>query len=225
MFYFLTCMFCVDQLVTLCQVGQVVCAVVVHKFIIPNRGTIGAYLLGWGAIVPLVLWLPFEMLEAWDIRNLVLKMCVTSLPMVVVFRTIEAMYDTSPPVVEATLANYVTYYTAAIHHVWDPKTKMRAKVNSRQFLSNLLRVTYYYHWLSLSLSILMHYNFTPFESPVVLNTFHLNMDIFKPAHIANAYCLAGTYRLPPFLLWNRQSRLANLWTQCTPTFISWSVSN
>jgi hypothetical protein len=185
------------QLITLCQVGQVVCAVIVHKFIVHNRGTIKAYLLGWGAIIPLALWLPFEMLEAWDIRNHILKLCVTPLPTVVVFRTIEAMYDTSPPVVEATLANYVTYYTATIHHVWDPKTKLRVKVNSRQFISNLLRVTNYYHWLSLSLSILMHFNFKPFQSPVVLNEFHLNWDIFNPGHIANAYCLAGTSELPP----------------------------
>jgi hypothetical protein len=185
------------QLLTLSQFGQVACAVIVHKFIIPNRGTIRAYLLGWGVIIPLVLWLPFEMLEALDIRNHTLRMCVTALPTVVVFRTIEAMYDTSPPVVEATLTNYVTYYTVGIHHVWDPKTKLRTKVNSRQFVSNLLRLTYYFHWLSLSLSILMYYNFTPFESPVVLNEFHLNLDIFSPDHIANAYCLAGTSELPP----------------------------
>ena len=180
------------------QVIQVIFAVIIYKFIILKRGTIGAYMLGWGVIIPLVLWLPFEIVESLDVRNRVLKMGATPLPLVVGFRSIEAMYDTSPPVVEATLANYVTYYTATIQHIWDPKTKQRVKVNSRQFVNNLLRVIYYYHLLSLSLSMLIHYNFTPFESSVVMDDFHLNMDIFKPVHLANAYFLAGTCGLPPY---------------------------
>lgn len=181
------------KMVTLCQVGQVFFALVVYQFIIPNRGTTGAYLLGWGLILPLVLWLPFQMLETWDIQNHILKMCVTPMPMIVFFRTIEAMYDTSPPVVESSLANYILYYTTTIHFIWDAKTKSRVKVNKEQLIANLIRVTYYFHWLSLSLSVLRHFDYKPFQSPVVLDKFHINMDLLSPKHIANMYLLAGEY--------------------------------
>ena len=179
-------------MITLGQIIQVVFAAIVYKFIIPHRGTMGAYLLGWGILMPFSLWIPFEMLELLQIRNQILKLPVATVPMVVFFRSIEAMYDTSPPVVEASLSNYAIYYTATIHHVWDPKTNSRVKVTMPVFFRNLLRVTYYFHCLSLSLSILMHFNFTPFaSSPVVLDEFHFNLDLLRPAHIANAYCLAS----------------------------------
>jgi len=47
--------------------------------------------------------------------------------------------------------------------------------------------------LSLSLSFMKYFDFAPFETPVVLDEFHLNLDIFHPAHIANMYLLAGKY--------------------------------
>ena len=151
----------------------------------------GAYMLGWGVLIPVSLWIPFEMLELLDIRSQILKLVPSSVPMVIVFRCFEAMYDTSPPVVEASLTNYLTYYSATIHHVWDPKTNARVKVTTQEFLRNLIRVTYYFHLLSLSLSFMMHYNFQPFESPVVLDDFHFNLDLLSPAHIANSYLLVG----------------------------------
>ena len=183
-----------NQLVTLCQVGQVICAAIVYHLIIPHRGTLGAYLIGWGCLIPVVLWLPFQMLEDWDIQNHILKMCVTPLPMIVVFRTIEAMYDTSPPVVESSWANYLIYYTTTIHFIWDPRTKTRVQVDPRTLWRNFLRVAYYFHWLSLSLSILRHFDYTPFSSPVVLDDFHLNLDLFRPGHVANMYLLAGKFK-------------------------------
>lgn len=176
-------------LVTLGQVVQVFFAAIVYKFIIPNRGTMGAYLLGWGVIMPLSLWIPFEMLEALGVYNQILKLVPTTIPMSIFFRTIEAIYDTSPPVVESSLMNYCTYYTSTIHHIWDAKTNSRLRVTASEFLYNLLRVTYYFHWVSLSLSFMMHFDFSPFESPVVLDDFHFNLDLLKPAHIANTYLL------------------------------------
>ncbi|CAB9513380.1 Pfam:DUF821 [Seminavis robusta] len=173
-------------------VSSVVAAVIIYKLIIPNRGSVGAYLLGWGVIIPLSLWIPFEMMEAFDLRNKILKMCVSLVPMIVVFRSIEAMYDTSPPVVEYSLANYVTYYTCTIHHVWDPKTNGRVRVNTQQFISTFLRVVYYYHLQSLSLSFQMHVDFKPFKSdPVVLDEFHVTRfwELLRPDHIANAYLI------------------------------------
>ena len=101
------------------------------------------------------------------------------------------MYNTSPPVVESSLVNYILYYTTTIHFIWDPKTKSRVKVSKHKFIANFTRVTYYFHWLSLSLSVLRHFDYKPFQSPVILDEFHLNFDLFQPNHIANMYLLAG----------------------------------
>lgn len=186
---------CFVKLVLILQLMQALFAVVIYKTIIPNRGTIGAYLVGWGVIMPISLWIPFEILEILDVQNLVLKLAPCQLPMVVFFRTIEAMYGTSPPIVEATQTNYMIYYTATVHYVWDPKTLSRVKVTLPEALKNFFRVAYYFHLLSLSLSILMHYKFAPFESPVTLDDYHFNFDLLRPNHLANAYCLAGKCKM------------------------------
>ena len=184
-------------------------------------------MLGWGVLIPLATLLPYYMIEFLDIRCLILKLAPAQLFTVVFFRCIEAMYETSPPVVEESEFNYVIYYTSTIHFIWDPKTKSTVRVTAPIFMKNFVRVTYYFHLLSLSLSVLGHCHFMPFGSPVLLDEFHFNLDLLRPAHIANAYCLAGKLACVAVVLAVVLSNLVHSITnigrtiQCILTCIFW----
>jgi hypothetical protein len=165
---------------------QCLLAAIIYKFIIGQRGTVQAYLLGWGFIFPFALTFPYWLLETFDMRNKIVKLAATGLT-TVGFRCIEAMYDCSPPVVESTLTNYLTYYTAACPFDWDKKTQTVRKITKKEVLSMLIKFSLYSTMLGLVLSFLMHFNFQPFESNVKFNEWNLTWDLLSPAHLANAY--------------------------------------
>jgi hypothetical protein len=170
------------------QIGvQCLLAAIIYKFIIGQRGTIQAYLLGWGVIVPFVLAFPFWLLETFDMRNKVVKISTGTIVMIVGFRCLEAMYDCSPPVVESSLTNYLIYYTTPCPLEWDKKTQTVRKVTSKQVIRMLIKFYFHFTMLGLVLSVAMHFNFQPFESNVNFDQWNLTWDLLSPAHLANAY--------------------------------------
>lgn len=132
------------------------------------------------------------MVEHFELRNLIIKSIPSNLMIAVLLRTVEAMYGTSPPLVEESLINYIEYYTAGARHLIDPKSNQRLRATNQQVATPLLRFLLYFHLNSLTLSILMHFNFTVFRnSPVVLDDFHFQVDLLHPAHLANVYMITG----------------------------------
>lgn len=174
---------------------QVAFAVVIYKGIVQTRAEksssmMTSYLLGYGVLMPLALYLPFEIMELLVVRNRSVKLAYGTLPTIVCFRCIEAMHGTSPPAVEASLVNYVTYYSSVTHFEWNVKSQERRKITLREIGGALWRVAYFFTACSLWLSWMMHVNYQPFGPKVPLDSFSLSLDLFSPEHLLNAYCLA-----------------------------------
>lgn len=150
-----------------------------------------AYLLGWGVMIPLAVYSPYWLLRALDIQSRVSKMSTGTSAFIVGFRTVEAMYETSPHSVEASLANYVTYYSSLMHFDWDPKTATRRKIPAAELLRETGMLIFLFHVLSAVLSLEIYHGFRPFPSAVdSLSDFHFNTDLLSPGHLVNAYILA-----------------------------------
>ncbi|MGK3737480.1 MAG: hypothetical protein ACI8RD_013016, partial [Bacillariaceae sp.] len=47
---------------------QIVLACFIYKFIVQRRGTIESYMFGWGFVIPFSLYIPFPLLDFFDIR-------------------------------------------------------------------------------------------------------------------------------------------------------------
>jgi len=174
------------------------CSVAAFNYyaIVQQRRTVAAYLIGWGLVVPIAVYAPYWVLAFLDIQSGVTKMATGSSAFIIGFRTIEAMYDTSPHSVEASLVNYVTYYTSLMHFDWDPKTATRRRISKHELLWELALLVFFLLLLSTVLSVELYYNFKPFDSPVVLDNYHLHLtDLLSPAHLGNAYGLALTVYL------------------------------
>ena len=47
---------------------QIVFACFIYEAIVKRRGTIGSYIIGWGFVIPMSIYLPFYLLEVLDLR-------------------------------------------------------------------------------------------------------------------------------------------------------------
>lgn len=179
---------------------QCICAVINYVLIVKqrhknNNNAVG-YVIGWGIMVPIAVLFPFWLLEWCELRNLVLKMATGTSAYVVGFRTIEAMYGTSPHSVETSMLHYCTYYSSLLHFDWDRKTHTRKKLSvvTELLVGAVPMLVLLSLFLSLLVSFEMHYDYKPFaNSPVQnLHHYHFNTDLLAPAHLGNTYCLLVT---------------------------------
>jgi Membrane bound O-acyl transferase family len=178
------------QLLTMQQVFQYAFAYINYKFVVQKRSSTTAALVAFGVSLPLSLYIPFCILEHFDIRNHAIKLTLASLGTIVGFRTFEAYFDTSPPVVETSLGTYMTYYTCLVHYDWDSKTVTRKRASLDYVLRRGGMILFHYAMLCPFLSFLMHYNFEPFHSKVDLAAYNINKDLLTFSHIGNTYLLA-----------------------------------
>jgi hypothetical protein len=135
--------------------------------------------------------MPYELIELLDVQNKCIRLALSSLATVVAFRTIEAMYGTSPEVVESSLGTYSIYYTSTLHFDWNPKTKTRRRITAAELVATISKILLHFHLVSLALSIEMHFEYQPFPSSVQLEGFTLSWDLLSVPHILNTYILAG----------------------------------
>jgi hypothetical protein len=166
-------------------------AAFIYRFIVPNRRTASAYILGWGICIPLSCYLPFTLLEFFDIRNRMICLPASTLMTCVTFRCIEAMYNTSPAVVESSMLNYVAYYSSPVSYVWDEKKQCRKPVEYSKVVSFAGEVLFYFMSASVAVSFLKHYDYRPFGGEITqYDKFHFGWEVLSLQHLGNAYCLA-----------------------------------
>lgn len=169
-------------------VFQSLFAVVIYRFIVKNRRTISAYVLGWGFCIPLSLYLPFSLLEFLDIRNRIICLSSSTLMTCVTFKCIEAMYNTSPAVVETSLLNYVAYYSSPVTFNWDEKKQCRKPASYSKVASFAGEVAFYFMSASLVLSFLKHYDYRPFGGEITqYDKLHFGWELLSLRHLGNAY--------------------------------------
>lgn len=159
----------------------------IYHFVIKKRNTPGAFLVGFG-LIPLSAAISFGLIEALHIENKILRLSLSILPTMGVFRVLEALYNTSPPVVETSARHYAIYWSSLHHLIWEKDGRCR-RIGSSELVRNTLDVLLTFSFLSLALSVLLHYNFQPFPSPVNLSSLTLTWEQFSLAHLMNSYAL------------------------------------
>ena len=172
---------------------QMIFGIVIYQYIVKQRKTIQSYMLGWGIIVPLSIYIPFELLDLLNIRNKTITLSSTTIMTVICFRCIEAMYGTTAQkdVIESSLSNYCTYYSSVAPFIWDSKTKKRKHITFQQLILNFIEILLYFIAVSLVVSILKPHNYKLFQDdPVPLTTLTVSMDLLSMKHLVNSYCYA-----------------------------------
>jgi len=117
--------------------------------------------IGWGCAFPLSVYVPVYLVTTLDVRNTAVRMTSTYITSVVGFRCIEAMYDTSPAVVETSLIHYLTYFSTPVSFHWQETTQARKKISLLDLASNVMGVTAAMVSLTLLLSFMEHVSYAP----------------------------------------------------------------
>lgn len=176
-----------NQVVLIQAAIQSIFAVLIWYAVVQRQGTTESYLVGWGLVVPISLYLPFYLLEAFQLQNRVVNLAMSTVMTCLFFRVIEAMYGTSPPYVTKSLSNYVGYYSSVVPFVWDPKTEARAKISTTRMFSKLFNIMGAFTLVSVLLSFLKHHDYNVLPSSIKLDKAELSWELFSSNHIINAY--------------------------------------
>ena len=166
-----------------------------YVFIVKQRGMSTSFLFGYGFMIPLGLNIPFAMIRFFQVENKFMAQGLTEAAIMTVFRTMEAMHATGPAVVEYSLANYVAYYSSFTFALWDDKTKKRVSIDFVQGVKTFLWTSFWYNVVAAMLSVLLHYDFLVFLSPIQLDHFAFTQDLLHWGHLANMYILACKFCL------------------------------
>jgi Membrane bound O-acyl transferase family len=177
------------QLVIFQTIFQVTFAIIIYLVIIRQRTKTITYVVGWLLIMPLTLVVPFWLIDYLKVDNLVVRLALATPTYIVFFRCIEAMYGTSPPVVETNIGTYCVYYTSIMHFDWDEKTQQRKSITLFELGQSVWKALQSGIMLSAITSFMISTSFRPFASSNVVTTdYHLHFnDLLAPSHLANAY--------------------------------------
>lgn len=149
-----------------CACFSVLMATITYAFIIPRRGSMISYLVGFGVIIPLCIGgFPFWFLDFIDVRNKLLRFVVSSVyPVLTMFRTSEAMFGFSPPTVESSYKNYIIYYAAAVEIQYDNNKKCTIASTRHEKKESLKSVGKFFIILGLFNSVFGPYHYEMFQT-------------------------------------------------------------
>lgn len=120
-------------LLMLQSVINILAAIVIYTFIVKQRGSTSAYLIGYGIVCPLLVYIPFRIIEALDLRNIAFMLCASgATPSLLFFRCLEAMHGTLPSFAKQSMGQFILYYASTLQFNFDPKTEMPIFLTRKQ---------------------------------------------------------------------------------------------
>uniref|UniRef100_A0A7S1ZBJ1 Uncharacterized protein n=1 Tax=Ditylum brightwellii TaxID=49249 RepID=A0A7S1ZBJ1_9STRA len=137
-------------------------SILIYNYIVRQRGTWNAYLVGYGIIIPICIAFPYVMIPLLEIENKILKFCHISIfPILTMFRCSEAMYGFSPPSVEHSHQTFMLYYANIPHIRFDPKTHVPLKSSWADVKEKLYYFVYELCVVGAVLSFLSPFDYVP----------------------------------------------------------------
>lgn len=163
----------------------------------PCTGSTQGFLIGYGIVIPLSLWLPFIMVDWLDIRNVGIRLGFCSLPMTVTLRCLEAMYgfvpsNDSSSQQQSSLWNYAVSVGFILRPMLDKKTGQMIPLNRKLFMETLQRHLFWMGAFGLAFHATRPSGFYPFPTAVVA---HKTVIYFELGHLYNTFVQAGTYNI------------------------------
>jgi hypothetical protein len=168
------------------SIVNVAAAVVVYTWIVKQRGSLSAYLVGYGFVIPALLYLPFHLIHLLDLRNTALKVASAGGPTLMVFRTLEAMYGTVPSFAKQSMGSFILYYIATVQYEFDSKTHKLVPALRSDLVRKAIQCNFLFLQTVVVGSILISYNYQVFPSRQIQSP----TDLFYWGNLCNNYLMA-----------------------------------
>lgn len=156
-------------------------ASITYYVIIPRKRSPIAFLVGFGFIIPAcILFVPFWVLDALDVRNKLLRFAMCAIyPVLTMFHTSEAIFGYSPHSVESSYKNYILYYVAAVETQFDTVTNQPIMATWDDKMQSLKSFGFWLGTLGMYKSIFCISGYEPFQTTADGNDPSYNLgDIF-----------------------------------------------
>jgi hypothetical protein len=174
-------------LILLESLVNVAAAVVIYSCIIKRRGSTSAYLVGYGFLCPLLLYVPFHLVYYLDLRNTALKIGSAAAPSLLFFRCLEAMHGTAPAFATKSMESFVLYYVATVQFQFDSKTEKPLPALRAELASKAVRFHLLFVQVALLFSVLIPYNYRLFPRRDLQSP----LDLFYWGNIGNNFLMAS----------------------------------
>jgi len=166
---------------------NVTVAVIIYTFIVKQQGSVSSFLVGYGCICPLLVFIPFRIIEALDLRNITFMLCAAgATPSLLLFRCLEAMHGTLPSFANQSLWNFILYYASTLQFVFDPKTEKPLPLTRGELASRAVSFVSLFVQTTLLYSLLLPYNYSPLPSREIQGL----LDLFYWGNLGNNYLMA-----------------------------------
>jgi hypothetical protein len=99
--------------------------VVAYYGIIQSKNMPTKYLVGFGFVIPVVLYLPFPIIEMLDIQALSLRLGLIAAPLTCTLKCLEAIYGFTPKYAMTSMAEFRLHFGFIQFPKIDPQTKQR----------------------------------------------------------------------------------------------------
>ena len=162
-------------------------AVVVYTTIVKQQRTIQAYLIGYGIVCPLLLYLPFCLIQLLEFKNVAFMLCLTgAVPSLLLLRVVEAMHGMLPSFAGNSLGDFVLYYSATLQFQFDDNGKPKPMTRTI-FLHKTWDFLKLFVLTSLLYSLLLPFDYDVFPSRKIASL----LDLYYWGNLFNAFLMAS----------------------------------
>lgn len=152
--------------------------------------TIEAMLIAFGITIPLCIAFPYVIIDAFGVRNYVIKFCLATIsPVLTMFHSLEAVFGTSPRCSETSFARYALYMASPLEISFDQRNCRPIKVKVARTLRALGDFVLFLVVLGLYQSIFGPSRYQPFATgnkfPPLDSYSHSLKHLFNLGHLGN----------------------------------------
>jgi hypothetical protein len=162
-------------------------AYLAYKFILKKKQSATALLVGFGIIIPLLVYLPFRMIEVFDLRNPVLKLSAVSGPALHIFRCLETLYDTVPSFATKSLSSFMWYFGATVEFNVDAGTQQVTRTSNQEIRSKCATLVVLFLQCVALYTMLVPYNYKLFPQRQITRV----SDVFFWGNLCNNYMMGA----------------------------------
>jgi len=173
-------------IVLLESILNVAVALTIYKFVIQRRETLSSFLVGYGVVLPILLYVPFALCNSLDLRNATIIMSAAAGPQLLVFRCLEAMHGRIPEFASKSAGRYALYFASTVQFEFDPDTHEAVPFTAKRAVSKTTKTTRLFLEASILYSILLPYDFSVFPRRTIRHP----LDLFHWGNIANNWIMA-----------------------------------
>jgi hypothetical protein len=164
-----------------------IAAFLAYECILGKKRSAMAILVGYGVICPLVLYVPYRLIEEFDLRNPVFKLAAVASPALLIFRCFETMYGTLPSFATKSYNTFLWYFAATVEFNVHAETQELIPTTYKEIRQKSLCLVILFIQSAALFTILVPFDYNIFPRREIATFF----DMFYWGNLFNTYLMGA----------------------------------